>query len=89
MITSKENEEGYNLWSQSFEEEYKEEMEDLFAKLTAYDDKGEKVLAEYTDYRSYLDYDIIVEKKDGTINVFQRFMVKKVEERPRLHIMLL
>ena len=70
MITSKKNEAGYNLWTQSFEDEYKEEMEDLFDKLTAYDDKGEKVLKEYTDYRQYLDYDIIVEKRDGT---FQRF----------------
>jgi hypothetical protein len=63
MITSKNNEAVFNLWSNSFDDEYKEEMEDLFAKLTAYDDKGEKVLAEYTDYRYYLDYNIIVEKK--------------------------
>lgn len=77
MITSKNNEAGYNLWSQAFEEEYKEEMEDLFDKLTAYDDKGEKVLAEYTDYRSYLDYDIIVEKKDGTIQRFSKIYGEK------------
>jgi len=70
MITSKDNIGGFTLCSNSFEEEYKEEMEDLFAKLTAYDDKGEKVLLEYTDYRSYLDYDIVVEKKDGTLQRF-------------------
>ncbi|NTW71345.1 MAG: AAA family ATPase [Eubacteriaceae bacterium] len=77
MITSRRNEEGFNLWSSSFEEEYKEEMEDLFAKLTAYDDRGEKVLAEYTDYRSYLDYDIIVEKKDGTVQRFSKIYGEK------------
>ena len=77
MITSRKNEMGQNLWSQSFEEDYKEEMEDLFAKLTAYDDKGEKVLAEYTDYRSYLDYDIIVEQKDGTIQRFSKIYGEK------------
>jgi uncharacterized protein YPO0396 len=77
MITSKENNEGYTLWSNSFEEEYKEEMEDLFGKLTAYDDKGEKVLAEYTDYRSYLDYDIVVEKKDGTVQRFSKIYGEK------------
>lgn len=77
MITSKNNEEGFNLWSNSFEEEYQEEMEDLFAKLTAYDDKGEKVLAEYTDYRSYLDYDIIVERKDGTLQRFSKIYGEK------------
>lgn len=77
MITSRKNEMGQNLWSQSFEEDYKEEMEDLFGKLTAYDDKGEKVLAEYTDYRSYLDYDIIVEQKDGTIQRFSKIYGEK------------
>ncbi|MDD4493167.1 MAG: SbcC/MukB-like Walker B domain-containing protein [Eubacteriales bacterium] len=77
MITSKNNELGFNLWSQSFEDEYKEEMDDLFAKLTAYDDKGEKVLAEYTDYRSYLDYDIIVEQKDGTVQRFSKIYGEK------------
>jgi len=77
MITSKNNEAGFNLWSNSFDDEYKEEMEDLFAKLTAYDDKGEKVLAEYTDYRCYLDYDIIVEQKDGTIQRFSKIYGEK------------
>ncbi len=77
MITSKKNEVGFNLWSQSFEDEYKEEMEDLFSKLTAYDDKGEKVLLEYTDYRSYLDYDIIVEKRDGTVQRFSKIYGEK------------
>lgn len=77
MITSKNNFEGYNLFSDSFDAEYKEEMDDLFAKLTAYDDKGEKVLAEYTDYRGYLDYDIIVEKKDGTQQRFSKIYGEK------------
>lgn len=77
MITSKNNIEGFNLFSENFDDEYKEEMDDLFAKLTAYDDKGEKVLAEYTDYRSYLDYDIIVEKKDGSIQRFSKICGEK------------
>lgn len=77
MITSKNNEVGFNLWSNSFDDEYKEEMEDLFAKLTAYDDKGEKVLAEYTDYRSYLDYDIIVENKEGSVQRFSKIYGEK------------
>ena len=77
MITAKNNEAGFNLWSQSFEAEYHEEMEDLFAKLTAYDDVGETVLKEYTDYRSYLDYDILVEKQDGTAQRFSRIYGEK------------
>jgi uncharacterized protein YPO0396 len=77
MITAKENIGGNTLWSNPYDEAYKEEMEDLFAKLTAYDDKGEKVLAEYTDYRSYLDYDIIVSKKDGSEQRFSKIYGEK------------
>ncbi|MDD2534852.1 MAG: SbcC/MukB-like Walker B domain-containing protein [Eubacteriales bacterium] len=77
MITAKNNEVGFNLWSQTFETEYHDEMEDLFAKLTAYDDIGENVLKEYTDYRSYLDYDIQIEKQDGTVQRFSRIYGEK------------
>ena len=70
MITAENNQEGYNLWTQSFEMEYKEEMEDLFLKLTSQDDSGKSVIEEYTDYRSYLDYDIEIEKKDGSKQKF-------------------
>ncbi len=77
MITSRNNVEGFTLWSTALEEEYKEEMEELFSKLTAYDDTGDKVLAEYTDYRSYLDYDIVIEKKDGTIQRFSKIYGEK------------
>lgn len=77
MIMSDQNIGGFTLWSNSFEDEYKDEMNDLFDKLTAYDDFGDKVIEEYTDYRSYLDYDIIVEKKDGSILRFSNIYGEK------------
>lgn len=77
MITSERNVGGFNLWSSSFEDEYREEMNDLFDKLTAYDDTGDKVIEEYTDYRSYLDYDIIVRKRDGGELRFSRIYGEK------------
>ena len=70
MITSENNYEGINLWTSAFEEEYKEEMADLFDKLMAKDDNGQKIVEEYTDYRSYLDYDIEIHKRDGSIQRF-------------------
>ncbi|HHT97100.1 MAG TPA: AAA family ATPase [Clostridiales bacterium] len=77
MIVSEQNIGGFTLWSNSFEEEYKDEMNDLFEKLTAHDDLGDKVIEEYTDYRTYLDYDIIVEKKDGSILKFSNIYGEK------------
>lgn len=70
MITSENNQEGINLWTAAFEEQYKEEMEELFDKLTTKDDNGKKIVEEYTDYRSYLDYDIEIRKKDGSVQRF-------------------
>jgi len=70
MITSENNQEGINLWTAAFEEQYKEEMEELFDKLTTKDDNGQKIVEEYTDYRSYLDYDIEIRKKDGSVQRF-------------------
>ncbi len=70
MITSDNNQDGINLWTATFEEEYKEEMKDLFDKLMTKDDNGKKVVEEYTDYRTYLDYDIEIHKKDGTVQKF-------------------
>lgn len=65
MITSKDNMADSNLWSGSFEEDHEEEINDLLIKLNSCDDEGEKVLEEYTDYRSYLDYDIKISKKNS------------------------
>ena len=70
MITSDNNQEGINLWTSAFEEEYREEMSDLFEKLMTKDDNGQKIVEEYTDYRSYLDYDIEIHKRDGSVQRF-------------------
>ena len=70
MITSENNQEGFNLWTSYFEEQYHEEMAELFDKLMTKDDNGQKIVEEYTDYRSYLDYDIEIHKKDGSIQRF-------------------
>lgn len=70
MITSENNQEGFNLWTSAFETEYKEEMSDLFDKLMTRDDSGKKIVEEYTDYRSYLDYDIEIHKRDGSVQRF-------------------
>jgi len=72
MITSEFNIGGITLFSQEFESEYHEEMEDLFSKLTDSSLDGDTVLAEYADYRSYLDYDILVNSRDGKTQRFSK-----------------
>jgi len=77
MITSENNQEGFNLWTEQFENEYKEEMEELFDKLMTKDDNGEKIVEEYTDYRSYLDYDIEIRKRNGSVQKFSNIYGEK------------
>jgi uncharacterized protein YPO0396 len=77
MIMSDQNTGGSQMFRYSFENQYSDEISDLFEKLTAYDDMGDRVIMEYTDYRSYLDYDIIVEKKDGSSQRFSNIYGEK------------
>ena len=52
-------------------------MAELFGKLMTKDDNGQKVIEEYTDYRSYLDYDIEIRKKDGSVQRFSDIYAEK------------
>ncbi len=77
MIMSDFNLGGFNLFSIQFDEEYHDEMNELFSKLTASDENGDDVLSEYTDYRSYLDYDIEIISKDGKSQKFSKIYREK------------
>lgn len=77
MIMSKFNIEGFNLFSQQFDEEYHDEMEELFAKLTVSDEQGDDVLREYTDYRNYMDYDIEIISQNGKTQKFSNIYREK------------
>lgn len=77
MIMSDFNLGGFNLFSTQFDEEYHDEMNELFSKLTASDEHGDDVIREYTDYRSYLDYDIEIVSKDGKTQKFSKIYGEK------------
>ena len=77
MIMSDFNLGGFNLFSTQFDEEYHDEMDELFSKLTASDEHGDDVIREYTDYRSYLDYDIDIVSKDGRTQKFSKIYREK------------
>ena len=77
MITSEVNIGGFNLFSTQFDEEYHDEMDELFSKLMVSDENGDDVINEYTDYRSYLDYDIDIVSKDGKTQKFSKIYREK------------
>ncbi len=73
---------GWTLYSQLFFDKYKTEVDDLFSILT--NDGGsldasdyERRVQEYTDYRTYLSFDLVVEKPDGRIEHLSKTMGKK------------
>ena len=66
MIMSEDNQGTDTLFSGDFEEKYKDEIEELFSKLQV-KENSDAIVREYTDYRNYLDYDIEIHKKDGSV----------------------
>lgn len=66
MIMADDNLGSENLFTGNFESQYKEEIEELFTKIKA-GDSSDQAVREYTDYRTYLDYDIEITKKNGTV----------------------
>lgn len=66
MIMSEDNMRSANLFAGNFENQYKDEIEELFTRIRA-GDSSDKAVREYTDYRTYLDYDIEITKKNGTV----------------------
>jgi ribosomal protein S17E len=76
---------GYNLLSGQFNAKYKDEIADLFAIITNEDGIGgskgsmeyEKRVQEFTDYRTYLDFDLEVVGNDGVAQRLSRTLGKK------------
>ena len=63
MIMSENNMKGdNNLWTNTFDSEFKDEIENLQEKLLTSDNADDKAVKEYTDYRTYLDFDIVIKK---------------------------
>lgn len=74
---------GYNLMSESFNEKYRSELDELFSIMTG-DGRGdidrsehEKRIRLFTDYRTYLSFDIEVKSKSGEVQRLSRTIDKK------------
>lgn len=84
MIVDEMLTQGYNLLSESFNAKYQDEINDLFAIITHSDgtlgstnQEYEKRVAEFTDYRTYLTFDLEVESRDGTTQRLSKTLGKK------------
>lgn len=81
MITSDILTGGYNLFSSQFNESYKEEISELFSLITANNsgdnDEYERRVREYTNYRTYLDFDLEVLDAEGNTQRLSKTLTKK------------
>ncbi|MBQ7840112.1 MAG: AAA family ATPase [Lachnospiraceae bacterium] len=68
---------GESIFSGMFNEMHKEVIDELFEKLTLDDEKSSKTLEEYTDYRTYMDYDIKISNEDGSYMLYSKVSQEK------------
>ena len=81
MITSDMLLNGYNLLSHQFNETYKEEINELFSLITTPGAGGredyDKRVREFTNYRTYLSFDLEVLDQEGNTQRLSRTLLKK------------
>jgi len=68
---------GESIFSGLFNETHKEVIDELFEKLTLDDNTSAKTLEEYTDYRTYMDYDIKISNADGSYMLYSKVSKEK------------
>ncbi|WP_067927351.1 ATP-binding protein [Alicyclobacillus shizuokensis] len=84
MITDDLLLEGYGLFSQSFQERHGDTIEELFHNIVDVDEQDplvhtelEQNLQKFTDYRTYLDFDLLVKDEEGRQSRLSRVIAKK------------
>lgn len=68
---------GESIFSGIFHENHKEVIEELFEKLALDNENNVKVLDEFTDYRTYMDYDIKIIHSDGNYSFYSKVCEEK------------
>lgn len=76
--------EGFSLFSQGFQERYGDVVDELFRNIVDVDETDpsaqtqlEQNLQKFTDYRTYLSFDLIVKNEEGLESRLSRSMAKK------------
>ena len=68
---------GESLFSGIFHETHKDVIEELFEQLSVSGDNSAQALDEFTDYRTYMDYDIKIIHNDGTYSCYSKVCEEK------------
>ena len=68
---------GESLFSGMFHEAHKDVIEELFEQLSVSGDNSAQALDEFTDYRTYMDYDIKIIHDDGTYSYYSKVCEEK------------
>ena len=68
---------GESLFSGMFHEAHKDVIEELFERLSVGGENGTQTLEEFTDYRTYMDYDIKIIHDDGTYSYYSKVCEEK------------
>lgn len=78
MLTDPMNMESYTLFSESFRQKYANEIEELFGALTDTRTADiDKRVEQYTNFRTYLNFDLTVTSPEGLVQRLSRTMDKK------------
>lgn len=68
---------GNSIFSGIFHETHKAVIEELFERLAINNENNEKVLEEFTDYRTYMDYDIKIIHSDNGYSYYSKVCEEK------------
>ncbi len=68
---------GESIFSGLFHENHKEVIDELFEKLALDNENNVKALDEFTDYRTYMDYDIKILHSDGNYSFYSKVCEEK------------
>ena len=68
---------GESLFSGLFHENHKAVIDELFERLALDNDNNAKALDEFTDYRTYMDYDIRIIHSDGNYSLYSKVCEEK------------
>lgn len=68
---------GESIFSGVFHETHKEVIDELFERLALNNENSTKTLEEFTDYRTYMDYDIKIIHTDGSYSYYSKVCEEK------------